>query len=185
MKKFFKRFLQVIGVLLFEIIYIFGLGVYLIYYSNFFTTTRDMIVTTSMTTMTHQYFATFFLSDEKINEIIASTRLTAEAEEQDFYSAVDMVINKLERQIRKNKTKLQKREKKGLKELNVVEAIEIPEEKEVVKRKKIDLKLMSSEEAILQMDLLGHNFFLYKDEETDMPAVVYKRKDGGYGIIES
>ena len=111
--------------------------------------------------------------------------LRAEAEEQDFYSAVDMVINKLERQIRKNKTKLQKREKKGLKELNVEEAIEIPEEKEVVKRKKIDLKLMSSEEAILQMDLLGHNFFLYKDEETDMPAVVYKRKDGGYGIIES
>ena len=111
--------------------------------------------------------------------------LRAEAEEQDFYSAVDMVINKLERQIRKNKTKLQKREKKGLKELNVDEAIEIPEEKEVVKRKKIDLKLMSQEEAILQMDLLGHNFFLYKDEETDMPAVVYKRKDGGYGIIES
>ena len=111
--------------------------------------------------------------------------LRAEAEEQDFYSAVDMVINKLERQIRKNKTKLQKREKKGIKELNVDEAIEIPEEKEVVKRKKIDLKLMSQEEAILQMDLLGHNFFLYKDEETDMPAVVYKRKDGGYGIIES
>ena len=111
--------------------------------------------------------------------------LRAEAEEQDFYSAVDMVINKLERQIRKNKTKLQKREKKGLKELNVDEAIEIPEEKEVVKRKKIDLKLMSSEEAILQMDLLGHNFFLYKDEETDMTAVIYKRKDGGYGIIES
>ena len=111
--------------------------------------------------------------------------LRAEAEEQDFYSAVDMVINKLEGQIRKNKTKLQKREKKGLKELNVDEAIEIPEEKEVVKRKKIDLKLMSSEEAILQMDLLGHNFFLYKDEETDMPAVVYKRKDGGYGVIES
>ena len=110
--------------------------------------------------------------------------LRAEAEEQDFYSAVDMVINKLERQIRKNKTKLQKREKKGLKELNVDEAIEIPEEKEVVKRKKIDLKLMSSEEAILQMDLLGHNFFLYKDADTDMPAVVYKRKDGGYGIIE-
>ncbi len=111
--------------------------------------------------------------------------LRAEAEEQDFYSAIDMVINKLERQIRKNKTKLQKREKKGLKELNVDEAIEIPEEKEVVKRKKIDLRIMSQEEAILQMDLLGHNFFLYKDEETDMPAVVYKRKDGGYGVIES
>jgi len=111
--------------------------------------------------------------------------LRAESEEQDFYSAVDSVINKLERQIRKNKTKLQKREKKGLKELNVEDAIEIPSENEVVKRKKIDLKLMSQEEAILQMDLLGHNFFLYKDAETDMPAVVYKRKDGGYGVIES
>ena len=111
--------------------------------------------------------------------------LRAEAEEQDFYSAVDNVISKLERQIRKNKTKLQKREKKGLKELNVEDAIEIPDDTEVVKRKKIDLKLMSQEEAILQMNLLGHNFFLYKDEETDMPAVVYKRKDGGYGVIES
>ena len=88
MKKFFKRLLQVIGVILFEVIYIFGLGVYLIYYSNFFTTTRDMIVTTSMTTMTHQYFATFFLSDEKINEIIASTRLTTETEDQNL-SEVD------------------------------------------------------------------------------------------------
>ena len=111
--------------------------------------------------------------------------LSAEAEEQDFYSAVDNVLSKLERQIRKNKTKLQKREKKGLKELNVEDAIEIPDDTEVVKRKKIDLKLMSQEEAILQMNLLGHNFFLYKDEETDMPAVVYKRKDGGYGVIES
>ncbi len=84
MKKFLKRIAQVLGVLLFEIIYILGLGIYLIYYTEFFTTTRDMIVTTSMTTMTHQYFATWFLSDEKINEIIAATRLTAEAEEQDL-----------------------------------------------------------------------------------------------------
>ena len=77
--------------------------------------------------------------------------LRAEEEQQDFYAAVDLVINKLERQIRKNKTKLQKREKKGLKELNVEDAIEIPDDNEVVKRKKIDLKLMSQEEAILQM----------------------------------
>ena len=128
---------------------------------------------------------------KNINQIVEITIplktiiLRSEESQDDFYKAVDKTVDKLERQIRKNKTKLQKREKKGLKELNVDEAIEIPEEKEVVKRKKIDLKLMSSEEAILQMDLLGHNFFLYKDEETDMPAVVYKRKDGGYGIIES
>ncbi len=111
--------------------------------------------------------------------------LRAEEEQQDFYSAVDLVINKLERQIRKNKTKLQKREKKGLKELEVQDAIEIESKEDIVKRKKVDLGLMSAEEAILQMDLLGHSFFIYKDVDTDTPCVVYKRKDGGYGIIES
>lgn len=74
MKKFFKGLLKVLGVLVFEIVYILGLGIYLIYYTEFFTTTRDMIVTTSMGTMTHQYFATWFLSDEKIQEILAANR---------------------------------------------------------------------------------------------------------------
>ncbi len=111
--------------------------------------------------------------------------LRAEEEQQDFYSAIDLVINKLERQIRKNKTKLQKREKKGIKDLDVQDAIEIDSDEKIVKRKKIDLVLMSSEEAILQMDLLGHNFFIYKDADTDTICVLYKRKDGGYGIIES
>ena len=111
--------------------------------------------------------------------------LRAEEEQQDFYSAIDLVINKLERQIRKNKTKLQKREKKGIKDLDVQDAIEIESDEKIVKRKKIDLVLMSSEEAILQMDLLGHNFFIYKDADTDTICVLYKRKDGGYGIIES
>ena len=69
---------------MFEVIYIFGLGVYLIFYSGHFNTTRDMIVTTSMTTMTHQYFATFFLSNEKINEILAATRLTTTTEDQNL-----------------------------------------------------------------------------------------------------
>jgi exopolysaccharide biosynthesis protein len=74
MKKFLKNLAKIIGVLAFEIVYILGLGIYLIYYTEFFTTTRDMIVTTSMTTMTHQYFATWFLSDEKISEILAANR---------------------------------------------------------------------------------------------------------------
>lgn len=84
MKKFLKKLAKALGVLLFEIVYILGLGIYLIYYTEFFTTTRDMIVTTSMTTMTHQYFATWFLSDEKIEEILASNRLTNETAEQDL-----------------------------------------------------------------------------------------------------
>lgn len=111
--------------------------------------------------------------------------LRAEEEQQDFYAAVDLVINKLERQIRKNKAKIQKREKKGYKEFNVEDIITLDEDDEVIKHKKIDIKPMSSEEAILQMELLGHSFYLYKDSETNVTCVVYKRKDGGYGIIES
>ena len=112
--------------------------------------------------------------------------LRAEEEAEDFYSAVDLVINKLERQIRKNKTKLKKKEKGGIKELNMDNILDLPEEEEKeVKRKKIEIKPMSMEEAILQMDLLGHNFYMYKDSDLDSIALVYKRKNGGYGVIET
>ena len=110
--------------------------------------------------------------------------LRAEEESEDFYSAVDLVVNKLERQIRKNKTKLKKKEKGGVKEFNIDDIIDLSEEKEVVKRKKIEIKPMNLDEAILQMELLGHNFYMYKDSELDKIALVYKRRDGGYGVIE-
>ena len=110
--------------------------------------------------------------------------LRAEEESEDFYSAVDLVINKLERQIRKNKTKLKKKEKTGVREFNIDDIIDLSEDKEVVKRKKIDIKPMSLEEAILQMELLGHNFYMYKDSELNKTALVYKRHDSGYGVIE-
>ena len=110
--------------------------------------------------------------------------LRAEEESEDFYSAVDLVVNKLERQIRKNKTKLKKKEKSGVKEFNIDDIIDLSDEKEVVKRKKIEIKPMNLDEAILQMELLGHNFYMYKDSELDRVALVYKRHDGGYGVIE-
>ena len=110
--------------------------------------------------------------------------LRAEEEQQDFYAAVDLVINKLERQIRKNKAKLQKRDKAKTKEFNIDDIIPIEEDEKIVKHKKIDVKPMSSEEAILQMDLLGHDFYVYKDSESNHVCVLYKRKDGGYGVIE-
>ena len=110
--------------------------------------------------------------------------LRAEEEQQDFYAAVDLVINKLERQIRKNKAKLQKREKNKTKEFNIDDIIPIEEDSKVVKRKKIDVKPMNEEEAVLQMELLGHDFYVYKDSETNNVCVLYKRKDGGYGVIE-
>lgn len=112
--------------------------------------------------------------------------LRAEEESSDFYSAVDLVVNKLERQIRKNKTKLKRKEKSGIKELNMENILDIPEEEEKeVKRKKIEIKPMNMEEAILQMELLGHNFYMYKDSDLGSIALVYKRRDGGYGVIET
>ena len=111
--------------------------------------------------------------------------LRAEEEQEDFYAAVDLVINKLERQIRKNKAKLESRNKVKTKEFNIDDLIPIEDDGEVVKRKKIDVKPMSSEEAILQMELLGHDFYVYRDSETNSVNVVYKRKEKGYGVIES
>ena len=110
--------------------------------------------------------------------------LRAEDESQDFYSAVDLVVNKLERQIRKNKSKLKKREKSGIKEFNIDDITDNSEDEVVVKRKKIDIKPMNLDEAILQMELLGHNFYMYKDSDIGRIALVYKRNDGGYGVIE-
>ena len=126
-----------------------------------------------------------YLQKIEVTIPLKSLILRAEEEQEDFYAAVDLVINKLERQIRKNKSKLQKREKVKTKEFNLDDLIEIEESDEIVKRKKIDVKPMNSEEALLQMQLSGHDFYMYKDSDTDAVCVLYKRKDGGYGIIES
>ncbi len=112
--------------------------------------------------------------------------LRSEEKQEDFYKAVDKAVDVLERQIRKNKTKLVARQTKTVVEFDFNAIEEEPEEKkEVVKRKKVEVKPMNEEEAILQMELLGHQFYMYKDSETSTHAVVYKRKDGGYGVIES
>ena len=116
--------------------------------------------------------------------------LRAEESQEDFYAAIDVAIDILERQIRKNKTRIASTKRKEAKDFSYDYIAEIPDEEEeeeekIVKRKKIDLKPMDEEEAILQMELLGHSFYLFKDMETDKPTLVYKRKDGNYGVIES
>ena len=113
--------------------------------------------------------------------------LRSEETQDDFYAAVDKTIDKLERQIRKNKTKIMAKQSKTYYDFNFanVEIEEPKEEQKIVKRKSIEVKPMDEEEAILQMELLGHQFYMYKDAETNKPAVVYKRKDGNYGVIES
>ena len=116
--------------------------------------------------------------------------LRAEETREDLYAAIDVVVDKLERQIRKNKTKLQSKKLKDKVSkdfmLDVIEDIKDEKnEDKIVKRKKIEVKPMSEEEAILQMELLEHQFYIFKDSETNNIAVVYKRKEGNYGIIES
>ena len=113
--------------------------------------------------------------------------LRSEEEHDDLYAAIDLVTDKLERQIRKNKTRLNRNVKESVKEFNF--DYELPMEEEaketVVKRKKLEMKPMSEEEAVLEMELLGHSFFVYKDMDTDSINVLYKRKDGDYGLIET
>lgn len=112
--------------------------------------------------------------------------LRAEEANKDFYAAIGCSIDKLERQIRKNKTRMKKNVgKETIRELNL--DFEAPEEKtenKIVKRKNIDTKPMSEEEAILQMELLGHTFYIFKNDKTGDTNILYKRTDNDYGIIE-
>lgn len=110
----------------------------------------------------------------------------AEDTTEDMYASIDRAIDLIERQIRKNKTRLEKKLRDGAFTAAVPEVTET-EEKEfkIVKSKKHALKPMSPEEAILQMNLLGHEFFVFNNDETDKIDIVYKRKDGNYGLIEA
>ncbi len=113
--------------------------------------------------------------------------LRSEETQEDFHAAVDKTVDKLERQIRKNKTKIMAKQAKtyDFSFAEIPDYVEEEEEREIIKRKKIEVKPMDEEEAIIQMELLNHQFYMYKDSDTNKYAVVYKRKDGGYGVIES
>ncbi len=116
--------------------------------------------------------------------------LRSEEEDKDLYAAIDLVADKLERQIRKNKTRLNRQNiDNKYKDFNfdyeLTEDEESNDNEKIVKRKNIEMKPMDEEEAILEMNLLGHSFFVYKDMHTNNICIVYKRKDGNYGLIET
>ncbi|MDT3427983.1 putative sigma-54 modulation protein [Paenibacillus forsythiae] len=124
---------------------------------------------------------------------LAGVTLRAEVRSEDMYASIDGVVDKLERQIRKHKTKLNRkfRQEGSLKTLFVengstgaVAVEEQDEELEVVRNKRFTLKPMDVEEAILQMNMVGHNFFVFSNIDTSEVSVVYKRNDGKYGLIE-
>ena len=105
----------------------------------------------------------------------------------DLYAAIDLVVDKLERQIRKNKTRIKKKVKVEVTDFGFIDfkvAKEESDTNKIVKRKTIDNKPMSEEEAILQMNLLGHEFFVFENIDSHTTSVLYRRKDGNYGIID-
>lgn len=117
---------------------------------------------------------------------IRNNRMYFRAEEraQDALTATDGAVDSIMRQIRKNKTRLEKKLRSGALEPIVEEAP--VEADELVRRKQFDLKPMSEQDALLQMDLLNHTFYVFRNSDLrDAVCVCYKREDGGYGIIET
>ncbi|MCE5221995.1 MAG: ribosome-associated translation inhibitor RaiA [Clostridium sp.] len=112
--------------------------------------------------------------------------LRGEEATSDMYKSLDLVEDKLERQIRKQKTRLSRKHSGSLRfgEINNIDLKSEEDEGKLVKVKKFGVKPMNSEEAMLQMDLLGHNFFVYQDADSNKVNVIYKRKDGDYGLLE-
>lgn len=148
---------------------------------KFFDENLEAQVTMSVVKDTHIVEVTVFLNGGII--------LRAEEGTGDMYASIDSVLDKLERQVKKHKTRLNRKLRQGgHRELDLNEIGTGAEEDEdypqIVKTKRFAVKPMSAEEAVMQMDLVGHDFFVFRNAETDEVNVVYKRKDGNYGHIE-
>ncbi|MNJ52276.1 putative sigma-54 modulation protein [compost metagenome] len=123
---------------------------------------------------------------------LTGVMLRAEDRSDDMYASIDAVVDKLERQIRKHKTKINRkfRQEGSLKSLFVENGASVAvdeadnDDLEVVRTKRFTMKPMDVEEAILQMNMVGHNFFVFSNIDTKELNVVYRRNDGKYGLIE-
>jgi len=134
------------------------------------------------------------LTVEKSRQIIEVTIpingsiLRAEETTEDMYTSIDKVVDKLTRQLRKHKTKMENRNTKfdtiRFENIPYLNDDESSSQSKIVKTKRFPLKPMNAEEAVLQMELIGHSFFVYTNGDTEEINVVYKRKDGNYGLIE-
>ena len=135
---------------------------------------------------TARVVARVYPASQKIEVTIPSKVgiLRTEVEHEDLYAAIDIAIDKLEDQLRRQKTRLNRRHRDSLAETFILEEededVDIP-----VKTKSIVAEKMDLEEAIMQMELSNHDFYIYTDDETDRVSVVYRRNNGGYGLIET
>ena len=150
-----------------------------------------------------RYFDTFpeikvnlkvYSDKQRVEVTIPFTDLLLRAEEtnSDMYAAIDLVVDKIERQIRKHKTKVNRkfREREGVGHYFATtqaagDTSTDEEEYAIVRTKQFDLKPMDQEEAVLQMNMLGHDFYIFTDADSNGTNIVYKRSDGKYGLIET
>ena len=123
----------------------------------------------------------------EITIVSAGTIFRSEIQDETFRNALDRALYSIERQIRKNKTRLSKRLRADAFDYGIIDTGEdFDEEPEFnIRRKSFAIKPMSVEEAIMQMNLLGHEFFVFKEDGADKLCVVYKRHDNTYGLIEA
>ena len=124
--------------------------------------------------------------DQVVEATINANKFVLRGEEShsDLYAAIDKVSDIIERQIRKNKTRIKKRHKEAPTAFVLDFDVEEENKNEIVKRKVVEGKPMSEEEAILQMELVSHDFFAFKNADTGKVEILYKRKDGNYGVLE-
>lgn len=118
---------------------------------------------------------------------VGTMTLRAEDISQEMYGSIDLVVDKIERQIRRNKTKIERKHRQKIATGQVfTDDLEeqLEEEVKVVRTKQLDLKPMDMEEAVLQLDLLGHDFFIYTDANDGTTNVLYRREDGDLGLLE-
>lgn len=138
------------------------------------------------------------ISDNQVVEATIFTKgpvIRAREASPDIYASIDLVFAKLERQVKKYRGKLVARSQGTHKEALVSEGFEVPEESDlmedeaptprIVKTKQFMVKPMAPEEAALQLELVGHDFYVFTNSETHETAVVYRRRDGNYGLIEA
>ena len=112
--------------------------------------------------------------------------LRGEESTPDMYASIDQVMDKLEKQIEKHKTKLIKRFRGSGFRADIASTVTVPETEEetIVRTKRFAVKPMDAEEAILQMNMLNHDFFMFLNIETEQVNLVYRRKDGHFGLLE-
>lgn len=142
---------------------------------RYFDDLRDAQVTLIVEKDTHKVEVTI-----PVNGMI----LRGEDDSNDMYASIDLVMEKLEKQINKYKGKFSKKARTLETKAGHPLPIEEIDEEEIVKTKRFPVKPMPVEEAIMQMNMIGHSFFVFSNAETEQVNVLYRRKDGNYGLIE-